>query len=309
MIKSYKDMDEELYYFKHQKNLEDYIGRRIVFGKVVIILPDCGTATVLVNEKRYVLDSTQMLLMHPHSAISMMECSKDFSCNVVALAPAMQEIAFMQIEFSFFGMILRRPCWTLDGEMRRVADSFFSLFEHICMLEVSDAKADLISDLFLLFLRLFYEHTRPFMRHEETSTTVVGRSLVSRFFHLLRQHFRTKHQVIFYADKLCVTPKYLAQVVRNTVGVTPKDIIDRALAMEALNLLRHTSRSIQEISDELGFFDQSYFGRFFRRIFEMSPMQFRANPSLDILKQLDDLLDRKYPNLKEVWKDGSLRQE
>lgn len=307
MIKPYKEREEELYFYRHQKDFDDYLGRRIVPGKLIILFPDSGTATVTVNEKRYFLDSTKMLFIHPHSAVTMLECSQDFSSKIIALTPAMQEIAFIQIEFSFFGVILRRPCWTLDEGMHRMADSFYCMFVHICTLENDDVKSDLISELFLLFLRLFYEHTRTFVQHETPSTTVVGRSLVSRFFHLLRLNFRSKHQVGFYADKLCVTPKYLAQVVRHTVGVTPKDIIDRALALEGLKLLRYTSKTVQEISDELGFYDQSYFGRFFKRIFEMSPMQFRANPNMDVLKQLDGLLDRKYPNLKDAWKDKVLR--
>ncbi len=304
MIKTYKDWDKELYFCCVKSGFGEGLGEKFMPGKVVIVFPDSGEAKVMLNEKVYSLNPSQMLFMHPHSVVSLQSCSKDFSCRLIALTPAMQETAFMQIEFSFFGMILRQPCWTLDDDMKRLGQSFYTMFEHICNMSQTDVKTDLISDLFLLFLRMFYEYTKPIIQKERPSTTVMSRSLVGRFFHLLRLNFRSEHRVIFYADRLCVTPKYLGQVIRGTVGVTPKDIIDRTLAMEALNLLRHTDKPIQEISDILGFVDQSYFGRFFKRIFDLSPMQFRANPNMDVLKQLDDMLDVKYPDLKEAWKSG-----
>ena len=303
MIKSYKDWDKELYFCCVKNDFSEGLGEKFIPGKVVIVFPDSGEAKVMVNDKIYNLTPSKMLFMHPHSVVSLQSRSEDFSCRIIALTPAVQETAFMQIEFSFFGSILRQPCWTLDADMNTLAHSFYTMFDHICNMHQTATRTDLISDLFLLFLRLFYEYTKPAIQNERPSSPVANRSLVSRFFHLLRLNFRAEHRVIFYADHLCVTPKYLAQVVKNTVGVTPKDIIDRSLAMEALNLLRHTDKPIQEISDILGFFDQSYFGRFFKRIFEMSPMQFRANPNMDALRQLDDLLDAKYPNLKVVWKN------
>ena len=77
-------------------------------------------------------------------------------------------------------------------------------------------------------------------------------------------------------------------MVRSFSGRTPKDIIDRRLAVEALFLLTKTEKNIQEISNELGFPDQSYFGRFFKRVFGLSPLNYRMNPDFSLIERLAD---------------------
>ena len=59
------------------------------------------------------------------------------------------------------------------------------------------------------------------------------------------------------------------------IGRTPKQIIDETLLQEAMKRLDKNDSSIQEISVGLGFPDQSYFGRFFKRMKQMSPQQYR----------------------------------
>ena len=59
------------------------------------------------------------------------------------------------------------------------------------------------------------------------------------------------------------------------IGRTPKQIIDETLMHEAMKLLDKNNSSIQDISVSLGFPDQSYFGRFFKRLKHMSTQQYR----------------------------------
>ena len=50
--------------------------------------------------------------------------------------------------------------------------------------------------------------------------------LFFRFRQLLSQHYRTSRNVNFYADKLCITPRYLANIVQSHYGKSPKEAID-----------------------------------------------------------------------------------
>ena len=70
-------------------------------------------------------------------------------------------------------------------------------------------------------------------------------------------------------------PKYLSNVLKQTLDVSPNSCIDQALLRQAKSLLSSTSLSIQQISDRLGFQNQSHFGTFFKRHVGCSPKEFR----------------------------------
>ena len=96
------------------------------------------------------------------------------------------------------------------------------------------------------------------------------------FLSLLPQHFEEHHDIGFYASSLCITTTYLSRVVRQVSdGRTVVDYINQMLLMEATFLLRQTSLSITQISDQLHFAEVTTFTRFFNRMKGMNPREFR----------------------------------
>ena len=82
------------------------------------------------------------------------------------------------------------------------------------------------------------------------------------FLGLLPQHFEEHHDIGFYASELCITPTYLSRVVRQVSGGrTVVDYINQMLLMEATFLLRQTSLSITQISDQLHFAEVTTFAQ------------------------------------------------
>ena len=78
------------------------------------------------------------------------------------------------------------------------------------------------------------------------------------------------------ASELCITTTYLSRVVRQVSdGRTVVDYINQMLLMEATFLLRQTSLSITQISDQLHFAEVTTFARFFNRMKGMAPREFR----------------------------------
>ena len=78
------------------------------------------------------------------------------------------------------------------------------------------------------------------------------------------------------ASELCITTTYLSRVVRQVSGGrTVVDYINQMLLMEATFLLRQTSMSITQISDQLHFAEVTTFARFFNRMKGMTPREFR----------------------------------
>ena len=96
------------------------------------------------------------------------------------------------------------------------------------------------------------------------------------FYRLVLTHYKESRKTAFYAQKLCLTPKYLSAVIKKTTGKTVVEWIDNYVVLEAKSLLKTSKMSIQQISDELNFANQSFFGKFFKRITGMSPREYKG---------------------------------
>lgn len=103
--------------------------------------------------------------------------------------------------------------------------------------------------------------------------------LLSNFIDLIETHFKKERSVIFYADKLFVTPKHLSAVLKEISGRTAGEWIDHRVILEAKMLLRTTGMNIQEISLALNFSNQSFFGKYFKHLTGMSPRDYRSKIS------------------------------
>lgn len=100
-------------------------------------------------------------------------------------------------------------------------------------------------------------------------------SLMQRFLHEVRTHYKKERRVQFYARQLHLTAGYLSTLIRNISGKTASEWINSYVLLEAKVLLKHTDMTVQQISDELNFPSQTFFGKYFKRLEGMSPKKFR----------------------------------
>ncbi len=103
-------------------------------------------------------------------------------------------------------------------------------------------------------------------------------TIFNRFITLVNQHCCEHHQIGYYADRICLTERYLNTVVRQTSGITAKDWIDRALITRIKIELRHTDKPAALIAEEMRFANPSFFSKYFRRLTGMTPGEYKAQP-------------------------------
>ncbi len=99
--------------------------------------------------------------------------------------------------------------------------------------------------------------------------------LARAFQHDLEANYLRQRQVQTYADALGVTVNHLVKCVRLTTGVTPKQLLQQRLLLEAMRLLQHSTLTVAEIGRRLQFRDASTFSRWFRTQTSVSPTLFR----------------------------------
>lgn len=100
--------------------------------------------------------------------------------------------------------------------------------------------------------------------------------IFKNFIALTHENCIYQREVSFYAGKLCISTKYLTGICRRVTGNSAKQIIDEFAILEIKVLLQSTEMTIQEIADKLGFPDQSYLGRYFKRHEGISPKEYQS---------------------------------
>lgn len=134
----------------------------------------------------------------------------------------------------------------------------------------------------LLLLSLTYRLCSLISNKMLSEKQAAGRKVDTfvRLITLISAHYRKERTVAFYADKLCLTPKYLSTLVRTLCGYTVQDLITKAVMRRALFLVTNTNNSIQSITDELSFPNPSAFGTYFKKHTGKSPKNYReSNPA------------------------------
>lgn len=98
---------------------------------------------------------------------------------------------------------------------------------------------------------------------------------IKEFEKLIDKDFKIKKMPAAYADLLNVTPNYLNKICKEVTNYTAGDLIRKRIVIEAQRLIHFTNYSINEIADQLGFENASYFVTFFKRHTSKTPEQFR----------------------------------
>ena len=99
--------------------------------------------------------------------------------------------------------------------------------------------------------------------------------LPARLTDLIERQYPPKHSPAPYAAELNITPKALGRLVKQHFRRTLTELIRERLLKHAKWQLLHTTRPVKEIAWEIGFTDELYFSRLFRRATGISPTAFR----------------------------------
>ncbi len=175
-------------------------------------------------------------------------------------------------EFPFFHYDAPHIINLNQNESEIIQKSFKNIIEEYDC--TSPEKNFLLCNLLIILLLRVREIYRT--RVKELKKNISRQEQLANLFkHLVEKHFIENRKVTDYSEMLNISPKHLSEVVSETFGRSPLQIIHDILLLEAKVQLGSTDKSVSEIAHYLKFDDQPHFTNFIKKRTGLSPLELR----------------------------------
>ena len=253
------------------------------FDGYIIFFLRSGHFTIDLNLNSYEVKPQSLLVNVPGNIIKLTSYAEDHIGDA-QLYFVLASRAFMSgIRFDFNKVfqeslsLLKNPCITLNEADMALAENYFTLAREV-VLSDKENKKEMLGSLVTSFTYMVMDVcTRALNEARKTQTPSSARvnQLFEHFIALVTEYHNTERGVAFYADKLCLTPKYLSKLVKQASGRSAPAWIDSFVILEAKNMLKYSDKTIKEIVYALHFPNQSVFYKFFKAHTGMTPSEYR----------------------------------
>ena len=265
------------FYLSNQENAKrlQENGTAFVFNGFSIGVCLKGQWDLRISGRIYCLTAGSLLILAPNQLIETVSTSDDLSTRsiIVSLDVILEHPS--PIDINILNFALRKPVLKLpEDRMGRMLEYLDFLEKRYY--ETENAYREEISKtlLYALMLEICDIH-RSASGDQADIPKPKQEQLTDDFLKLLMAHYRTEHNVAFYADKLNRTPKYLSEAIKRISGRSVPEWISTMLVSETKMLLKATDKTVLEISEELNFSSPSVFVQFFRHNTGITPLQYR----------------------------------
>ncbi|MBQ3633795.1 MAG: helix-turn-helix transcriptional regulator [Paludibacteraceae bacterium] len=228
-----------------------------------------GTVRGKMNNRFVELTANTGILVMADHVLTEVEVSPDCEFYVLGFTTQFADMLNVRIPQAVLTNMFVNPTWHMTEQQMQVILQYINLLRKLIEVNKPQAITSLVRSM------LYNQAADYQVTPQQANTISRAEQICGQYLSLVEMHCRTQHTVEWYASQMCLAPKYLSNVVKQTLGFSPNKYIDQALMRQAKSLLSSTSLSVQQISDRLGFQNQSHFGTFFKRQTGLSPKAFK----------------------------------
>lgn len=249
------------------------INEPVKFSASTWIFVKSGECVADINLINHEIKSPALVTVENSQILQPKYISTDFKASILVMSKRFRDNLFLFMSnMPLYTIMSRHSVAKIQTDTLPQIDSFFEQCQRI----IADKENPYQSQAFLFELTSFIFRTvyKWFEPYKDEVMTNQGR-MSDQFLILAQKHFKQQRFLDFYAQKLEVTPKHLSRTLKSQTGYTAVEWIERFVILEAKVLLKSSNLNIQQISDELNFPSQSFFGKYFKKLTGMSPKEFR----------------------------------
>lgn len=234
-----------------------------------------GELHVRISLKEYTLRPDMFCVIITGMIFEVLSISNDFRGFMIATRTNFMPVTEKTTQvMSFYKCLQSRHCFGLE---EKEVMAFVGVY-HSIKATLQELDHPYRIPMLQSYVQILYYRMLPIVLKEEESRSKYSHTrqeeIFQRFIGEVEKHYRKERSVKFYADLLCISPKYLSTVIYKISQRLAGEWIDAYVILEAKTLLKSGKLTIQQISEQLNFSNQSFFGKFFKRCAGMSPKEY-----------------------------------
>lgn len=246
---------------------------------ISVLLCTKGYFNIRLNLKDYTLCENDILVVLPNTIVEYLQYSSDAHVGIMVLSNSFSSIfandmpVSLKKHFISDAVMLHLSCQYMQHILTLYKMVRYVIEEAQFMEKEKILKGylDLMGCYALQFIEANNLNKKKLPHNEE---------IFYRFIDLVKDNYHTQRSIGFYADKMCLSAKYLSRIITQESSRHPSEWIRDYVILEAKTMLRTHKYTIGQISEELNFPNQSFFGKYFKQSVGCSPAKFQTGANI-----------------------------
>lgn len=233
-----------------------------------------GEAKIEVDLRQYNIARNDIIIVFPGQILICEGKSDDFTISYFSFSNLLIDDILYRFPSGFIGFLRKSVKYNLSLEEKEniLNEYFYILYtkfkdnNNICR---SDIIANLLHNFYLdLYNKIVQTKKIHFQQKKRKQ------ELLDEFFRLVKIYLQER-EVAFYAEKLCITPKYLSIITKESTGKSAKDLISKLAITELKLQLKSSSTPLQQIAERLNYPNEAFLCKFFKKNTGITPSKYR----------------------------------
>lgn len=254
----------------------DGLGTEVYSDYLAHVICLAGHCYFTFNGNEFELNEGDLMIVRKGKLVEKIKPSDDFEVKVLYATSSFIELCTPQTNYGMKGQLslFLNPVMNLDAGQRFVCERDFRWIEYRLTQTDHTFYSELLRNAVQSAILDFFDFHSVI--NKESTVSTQNALLMNRFLNMLENgDYRNNREVAYYADALCVTPKYLSEVSKKVSGYPANYWINRYTSLDIARLLRDKTLTFVQISDMFHFSSPAYFSRYVQRTLGLNPTQYR----------------------------------
>lgn len=245
----------------------------------VVIIVFSGSMHYRINLEELWAYSNDLITVQKGAIGEFLHSSPDLQVAVIAFSNELFHMNdHLEVAMKMQQMLYENPVKHLSGESLKEIRMVYELMKKKIIENDNPFRKEILQGyvraLMYTILHKLLETLQQVPEHFQNNRQ---HEIYMQFIREVQRNYQKERSVAYYADRLCITPKYLSQTVQKASGRLAGEWISEYVILEAKALIKSHCYTIQQISELLHFPNPSFFGRYFKKKVGCTPKAYQKN--------------------------------